>query len=243
MTAPVYIKELSQPKLNNPIIVEGFPGIGMVGPICASYMAEKLDMTLVGCLSSPKFPPISAIHDFKPVSPARIYASEKLNLIVLVSEFVIPANLVYPLTTEIITWAKKKKVKAIYSLAAIATPQPVNTIHGIASTAQMGELLKSKGVELIKEGATQGVSGVLVTECALEKIPAANIMVQTNQPMDPVAGARLLDKLSEITGIQINTKPLIDEGHKVEERMKQAMEKMQELHKGYKQMESNPMYG
>ncbi|MFH0922744.1 MAG: PAC2 family protein, partial [Candidatus Micrarchaeota archaeon] len=179
----------------------------------------------------------------KPVSPARVYASEKLNLVVLLSEFVIPANLVYYLTDEILAWSKKKKATAIYSMAAIATPDPKPTIHGIASTGKMAELLKGNGVDLIKEGATQGVSGVLVTRCAMEKFPAANLMVQTNKPMDPVATARLLDKMAEIIGFKLDTQPLVKEGEKVEERMKQAMDKMQELHKGYKQLESNPMYG
>ena len=243
MEPKVFIKELSQVKLNSPNIVEGFPGIGMVGPICASFMAEKLEMKLIACLSSPQFPPISAIHDYKPVSPARIYASEKYNLVVLLSEFVIPANLVYALTDEVLSWSKKKKAKAIYSLAAIASPQPKDTLHGIASTDKMAELLKSKGIDLIKEGATQGVSGVLVTRCAMEKFPAANIMVQTNKPMDPVAGARLIDKLEEILGFDLDTKPVIKEGEKVQERMKQAIEKMQEMNKGYQKMEANPMYG
>ena len=238
----VEIHETERVALKNPIIIEGFPGIGMVGTICASYLADKLGMKLVAHLSSSHFPPISAIHDYKPVSPARIYASEKHDLVVLFSEFVIPAEIVYPLSQEIIAWSKKKKAKAIYSLAAIATQEPKDTVHGIASTPEMGELLKKHGVELIKEGATQGVSGVLIAECAAQRFPAANIMVQTANPLDPVASARLLEKLSEIIGVPIDTKALIKEGEQVEARMKEAMEKMKALHSDYKAREENPMY-
>ena len=238
----VEIKEIEPVKLKAPIIIEGFPGIGMVGTICASYLADKLQMKLVGYLASSHFPPISAIHDYKPVSPARIYASEKYDLVVLFSEFVIPADIVFVLSQEIIAWAKKKKAKAIYSLAAIATQEPKETIHGIASTPEIAELLKKHGVELIKEGATQGVSGVLIAECAAQKMPAANIMVQTANPLDPAASARLLDKLSEIIGVPIETKELVKEGETVEARMREAMEKMKALHSDYKAREENPMY-
>ena len=239
----VEIKEIGAVKLNRPVIIEGFPGVGMVGTISASYLAENLGMKLIGYLTSNLFPPIAAIHDYRPVSPARIYASEKLNLVVLFSEFVIPAEIVFPLSEKIIEWAKKKNAAAIYSLAGIASEEPVQKIFGIASGQAMGEKLKASGIELIREGATQGVSGVLIAECASQNFPAANIMVQTNAPLDPAASAKLLDKLGELIGIKIETKALSTEGKKVEERMKEAMDKMKKMHAGYEELERSPMYG
>ncbi|HLD75815.1 MAG TPA: PAC2 family protein [Candidatus Norongarragalinales archaeon] len=153
----VNIREFEKLTLKNPVLIEGFPGVGMVGTISASYLAEKLGMKLIGCISSSHFPPLSAIHDYKPVYPARIYASKELNLIVLFSEFVIPADVVFALSSAILRYAKDKKASAIYSLAGIATDTPQDTFHGIASTPEIADLLKKNGVQLIKEGATQGV--------------------------------------------------------------------------------------
>ncbi|OIO27707.1 hypothetical protein COX86_02285 [Candidatus Micrarchaeota archaeon CG_4_10_14_0_2_um_filter_60_11] len=240
----VEIKECCKFKTKNPVIIEGFPGIGMIGTLSAAYLSGKMDMKLVGYVASSHFPPISAIHDYKPVSPARIYASEKHDLIVLFSEFVIPAEVVYELTQTILDYAKAKKARAIYSLAGIATQQPPTAaIHGIASTPKMSELLKKNGIELIKEGATQGVSGLLIAECASESYPAANILAETQLPMDPKAAASLLEKLSEIIGVPIDTVELRKEGNQIESKMKDAMEKIQALHQDYKRMETNPMYG
>jgi len=239
----VEIKEIEETRLKKPIIVEGFPGIGMVGTISASYLAEKLDMKLIGYLASNLFPPIAAIHEYKPVSPARIYASEKLNIIVLFSEFVIPSEIVFPLSEKIIEWAKKKNAAAIYSLAGIAAENPVEKIYGIASTPAMGETLKTKGIELIREGATQGVSGVLIAECASQQFPAANLMIQTNEPLDPKGSARLIAKLSELIGVKIETRALVTEGEKVEARMRDALDKMKKMHAGYTELEKSPMYG
>jgi uncharacterized protein len=242
VVALIEIREIEKIRLKNPIIIEGFPGIGMVGTISASYLSEKLGMKLAGYLASNHFPPVAAIHDYTPVSPARIYASEKHNLIVLFSEFVIPAEIVLPLTEKIIEWAQKKKARAIYSLAGVAVPETGKKIFGIASTKQMQDVLKKNGVELIKEGATQGVSGVLIAECAAKKINAANLMAQTQAPLDPGASAVLLDKLSEIIGIKVDTKPLATEGQKIEEKIKEALNKMKSMHDNYKEMEANPMY-
>ena len=239
----VVIRETKKLPLKKPVIIEGFPGIGMVGTICASYLAEKLQMELVGSMHSPHFPPISAIHDYKPVSPARIYASKKHNLIVLFSEFVIPAETVFGLSSAILDYARAKKASALYSLAAIAQPEPNDTIYGIASTPALGEQLKKNGVELIREGATQGVSGVLIAECAARSFPAANLMTQSAAPLDPRAAAKLLDKVSSMLKISINTTDLVKQADAVEQRMRQSMEKMKDLHSDYKQFEQNPMYG
>lgn len=240
----VEIKETEHLKLKNPIIVEGFPGIGMVGTISASFMADKLGMKIIGYFASSLFPPIAAIHDYKPVSPARIYASEKHNLIVIYSEFVIPAHIVYPLAQEIIAWARKHDAKAIYSLAGILNPQPDPTkIYGIASTPQMAESLKNAKVELIKEGATQGVSGVLIAEAAAEGFPAGNLMIQTNQPLDPRGSAALLNRFTELINIKLDTSPLITEAEKVESRMGEAMQRLQSMHKNYEELEQKRIYG
>ncbi|MDP2717494.1 MAG: PAC2 family protein [Candidatus Micrarchaeota archaeon] len=239
----VTLREIKKVAMKNSRIIEGFPGVGMVGTICASYLAEKMGMELVASLHSPGFPPISAIHDYTPMSPARIYASKKHNAYVLFSEFVIPANLVYALSQTIMDFAKAKKASALYSLAGIATPNPESRIYGIASTPALSDSLKKKGVEIIKEGATQGVSGLLIAECAARQFPAANLLVQTAAPLDPVASARLLDFLSGHLDLGVDTAALKKQGEKVQARIQESMDKLKALHQDYQKMEENPMNG
>jgi uncharacterized protein len=238
----IEIRETEKVKLRNAVMIEGFPGIGMIGTISASYLADKLGLRIIGYISSSHFPPIAAIHDFMPVSPARIYASEKYNLVVLFSEFVIPSEVAFALSQKILKYAKEKGVKEIYSLAGIASDSPQYKIYGIGSSKEMVERLKKAGIEVIKEGATQGVSGLLIAECACEKFPAANLLVQTSQPMEPKGSAKLLAKLSEIIKIPIDVKPLIAEGDVIEEKIRASMDKIKDLHQKYNEMEDNPAY-
>lgn len=239
----VDIKETAKVKLKNPVLIEGFPGVGMVGTISASYLAEKLDLQLIGYIQSTHFPPIVAIHNYAPMSPARIYASEKHDLLVLFSEFIVPAELVYALSQKILQYAQDKKARAVYSLAGIASPQPDGKIYGIASTKKMGDLLKKEGVELIREGATQGVSGVLIAEAASMNFPAANLLIQTVNPMEPAGSAKLLDKLSKIVGFEVDTSSLLKQGKDIQQKLKENMEKIKTLHTSYNEMEGNPAYG
>jgi len=154
----VDIREIEKVRLKNAIMIEGFPGIGMIGTISASYLADKLGMRIVGYISSSHFPPIAAIHDFVPVSPARIYASEKHNLVILFSEFVIPSEVAYALSQRILKYAKEKGVKEIYSLAGIASDKPTDKIYGIGSSKEMVDRLKKAGVEVIKEALARAES-------------------------------------------------------------------------------------
>ncbi len=237
------LRIVDKPKLKNPIIIEGFPGIGMIGTIASSYLAEQLGMKLIGYFSSPHFPPIAAIHDYVPVSPARIYASEEHDLVVIFSELVIPAPLVIPLSEQIINFAEKNNAKAIYSYAGIASQTPDDKTYVITSTKKLAEDMRKRKFEPVKEGATQGVSGVLIAECAAAKFPAVNFMVQTASPLDPRAAAKLIDKTLQLLDIQLDTRPLVQEAEKVESKLKEAMDKMKQMHSDYSKMQTNPMYG
>jgi uncharacterized protein (TIGR00162 family) len=50
------IKELTKVELKNPILVEGFPGLGMVGSIATEYLVRQLKAQKLAILHSPHFP-------------------------------------------------------------------------------------------------------------------------------------------------------------------------------------------
>ena len=54
---------IAKPKLKHPTLVEGFPGLGLVGTISASYLIEKLKMEPLGYITSDQFPPLAAVHN------------------------------------------------------------------------------------------------------------------------------------------------------------------------------------
>jgi uncharacterized protein len=230
----IEIKETKKLDFKKPVLIEGFPGVGMIGTISTFYLVEKLGLELIGEIVSSHFPPVTSIHNFKPLSPARIYGSADKDVIVLFSEFVIPAEIVYSLTNAIIDYADSKKVRTIYSFAGIGVENPPDTIYGIASTDSIGEELKKSGVSLIKEGATQGVSGVLISQCALRNFPAANLLIPTDKLLDPRSSARLLDSVKKMLGFDLNTDDLVKEADEVEKKIKGTFDKMKSMNQDYK---------
>lgn len=51
-----FIKELAKVELNSPILIEGLPGLGLVGKIATRYLVRKLGAEKFAYLYSPHFP-------------------------------------------------------------------------------------------------------------------------------------------------------------------------------------------
>ena len=241
----VKIVETAEFDLKKPTLIEGLPGLGLVGTIAATYLVDKLKMEQVGYIVSDKFPPIAAIHDNIPLHPARIYKSKKYNVVVLLSEFIIPLNVVYPLSSAILDWAISKKVGRIISLGGIVIHGEQDEVYGIASTPELVKELNGHGIKTIKEGATTGVNGVLLADCASRDFPAISLLAEAKENyMDPKGAALVIEALKRIMKLDIDTTDLVKESAVLEKRMTDVMDKAKAASKHYKAAEeTNPMYG
>jgi uncharacterized protein len=174
-----------------------------------------------------------------------VYKSKKHNIIVLFSEFIIPLNAVYPLSHAILEWADKKKVSKIISLGGIVIRGEQDEVFGIASTPALVKELNDKGIKTIKEGATTGVNGVLLAECASRSFPAVSLLAEAKQNyMDPRGAAMVIEALKQITGLDIDTTDLIKESAELEKKMSDIISKAKAASKQYKKAEElGPMYG
>jgi uncharacterized protein len=62
-----------EPSVKDPILIEGFPGIGLVGNIASQYIVHELDMTYLGAMNSKFFPPLAVLLGGVVNMPVRIY--------------------------------------------------------------------------------------------------------------------------------------------------------------------------
>ncbi|MCX8175038.1 MAG: PAC2 family protein [Candidatus Micrarchaeota archaeon] len=240
---------VSKPKLKNPVLVEGFPGLGLVGTISASYLVEKLKMEPLGYITGEQFPPLAAVHNHRPLYPARMYYSKKHNLIVFISEFVVPIGAVNELADKIYEFARKSKVRRIISLGGITIKGEQDTVYSIASLPSLSaELERIPTVKMIKEGATTGVTGVLLARGAVENYPIISLLAESQEGyMDPKAAAMVLEVLSRLLKISIDTTALENEAKEIDSKLKEMMGKAKTAHHEYKKVQENaslgPMYG
>lgn len=241
----VTIVETAKYDLKSPYIIEGFPGIGLVGTISANYLVEKLGMEPLGHVMCERFSPIASVHNYAPLHPARMYKSRKHNLVVLFSELVIPMNTIYPLSQVIFEWAKKHKARQIISLGGINIKGDQDTVYGIASLPELSRMIERKGVKLIREGVTTGVSGVLLADCATRNFPAISLLAEAHaEYMDPKGAAMVLNMLSKVINVKIDTHDLISQSKEIEGKVRQMLDQAKDVHEEYRKATAlGPMYG
>ncbi len=215
-------------------LVEGFPGAGLVGPMAASYMIEKLSMKNIGHIESDLFPPIAAVHDGLPMHTARIYADAKNKLVVVLSEFTIPQHVIYQLAAELLSFVRKAGISRIVSIGGMPSQKPSDAAYIIASQPSMTKEAAKQGLKPVNEGVIAGVSALLITGAKEFDIPTMDLLVEVNPLiMDPKYAEVAISGLSKLLGIKIDTAELESEAREVEARVRDMVKKAKETHEHY----------
>jgi len=238
----IEIHKLVNFKMKNPIMIVGLPGTGLVGSISASYLVDALNMDFVGYITSPEFAPLAAIHDYKPLPPARIHYSKKLNLLVVLSEMSIPIGASMDLASSVLALAKSVKAKSIISLGGIALKENPKALYAISTNDKLSEyFFAGDKCKKIREGATTGVSGVLLTMGVVEKFPVLLLLAEASEDyMDPGAASNILKLLSQYLKVDIDTKKLDKESKELASSLRDTVVKSKIP---YKKSSMGSMYG
>ncbi len=218
------IEELRKVKLKKGYLVVGFPSTGLVGSIATSYLVDSLGMELIGYISSDKFAPIAAIHNYNPMPPARIHYSKKNNLVVLLSETAIPVSVSTELAEKILDYSKRIDARVLISLGGISMNEKPDDVYVITSKEEFVKpLLKKTLAKKIKEGATTGVTAVLLSEGFLHNIPVVSFLAESAEEADPKAASNVLKTLSKFLSFPIDTSVLEGEANELAKRAKSKL--------------------
>ena len=229
--------------LNGYTLVEGFPGMGLVGTIATKFLSEKLQLQEVGFVDSSIFVPIVRVHEGLPVHPTRIYTDKKNKLVLLVSEQIVPQVFTDRLGKAIADWIQRKKIKRVISLSGIrAMPEKDGTekIYGIASDNDSKKILKDYDIEIIKEGITSGVTALMMLEFKDRAIEAFSLLGNVHIAADYQAAAAVIEKLNEMLGLSIDVKPLQKEAKETEKALVEHLQKLKEVSSEQQPLETQP---
>ncbi|MGC8629268.1 MAG: proteasome assembly chaperone family protein [Candidatus Micrarchaeia archaeon] len=228
------LKLFEDENLKGYTLIEGFPGAGLVGPMAASYIIEKLKMRYIGYIDSDLFPPITAVHEGVPMYTARIYADPVNKLAVVLSEFTIPTNAVHDLGQELLSFVRKYGIAKIISIGGMPSQQLSNNAYVIASDKELFEKALKSGMKPIEEGVIAGVSAILLTGAAQFNIPMIDILVEVNpEIMDPKYAEIAIGALNKLLNISIDLTELERETKEVEAKVREILKKTKETHEHY----------
>ena len=228
------------PEIKNPVFIEGYPGVGLVGHIAANFLAKELGMKMIGYVESPFIPPMALILEGKPNPPLRFYGRD--NLIVAVADIYVPPTLVNEIAKETVRYLKEMEAAKVISLGGIGIGffKEKMEVWGVGATEELNKELQEKGVKILQYGSIMGMSGKLLWEASRENLNAYVLLGETfgDRP-DPRAAANVVEALKSLTGIEISTEPLLKEAEMIEEQLRRMHEQMEQARKkAEKQYES-----
>jgi uncharacterized protein len=106
-------------RLNNPLLIAGFPGPGLVGSISTGFMIESLNMRQIACVESEYIMPGVIYVGGKLRHPFRLYANNKGTICVLVCETPILVQGIHRVLDAVMKWALDSKVTDVLVLEGI----------------------------------------------------------------------------------------------------------------------------
>ncbi|NYZ77434.1 proteasome assembly chaperone family protein [Candidatus Micrarchaeota archaeon] len=243
---PVELRRTADMKdLKKPTVVLGFPGTGLVGSVAASHLIDVLQLKFGGYITSSDFAPLAAIHDYTPMPAARLHYSEKYNIVVIISEMTIPVGSSKDLAEKILVFANSVKATSVVSLGGISLKEGGKEVYVVSSDLPIiKDVMKRKIAKPIKEGATTGVTGVLLAKGTLAKYPVTAFLAEASEEyLDPGAAVNVLKVLSRFLNIPIDTAGLEKEAKELSKGLKESIIKSRISKKGGTAAEGGSMYG
>jgi uncharacterized protein len=216
-------------KLKKPVVIEGFPGVGLVGSIAAKYLSQQTNAKQIGFIESPHLPPVSFIVKGEVYNPIRIYEAEKDNLIIVESEFPVPGKLVNEIGERLGDWSKEINAEKVICLEGINAPQSKSSTGVFAITSDHN-VKTPKSMKKVETGFMIGVSAALMLQCKEIKMPGLCLMAETHTSFpDGLAAAALIKELNKLLNLNVNTTALENEAKVFEEKIKSLVEKAKSL--------------
>ncbi len=208
------------------IILEGSPELGLIGNILGWLLVEQLKMKQIGFVDSKEFPPLAVLYNGVALHPFRIYSSD--NIVLFLSDFIIPPNVAYDMANGIVSWAEKNNAKEIITFNSVVVREKSGQIAAAANSPEAVKTYADMDIPIMPFGNINGLSGTLMTRSMLKGIPASCLFAEVlNQFPDPRAAATMVETLNKKLDIKIESEPLLKEAEEIESRLKELANTVQ----------------
>jgi uncharacterized protein len=205
--------------IEDAIVLEGSPGAGLIGNIVGWLLVDSLNMREIGYIESKYFPPLAVLYKGVALHPFRIY--EGNGLVLFLSDFIVPQEVVFDMTNAIVDWMDKNNSKELITFNSALVPEKANPAGAVANSTTALDKLKEKEFPIMQMGNITGVSGTILTQTAKKNIPATCILAETlTQYPDPRAAAEAIKGLNKLLDMDIDYESLIKEAQDIESRLK-----------------------
>lgn len=218
--------------LDDPFLVEGLPGLGLVGKIATDHLVRELEMTHYASVHCDGLPRIGVYHqdddDLKP--PVRLYAAPDHDLLALQSEVPVSGSAAPEFAVCVSSWLDEEGVTPIYLSGRPADKDSFPELYGVA-TGDGSRHLDDAGIVPPREtGFISGPTGALLNRAAEVDLDSVGLVVESNPQFPDPEAARALIKngIAPITDVAVDVDSLVEQAEEIREQREQLAQRMQQ---------------
>lgn len=218
-----------KPELNNPVMIEGLPGVGNVGKLAAEHMVDQLKAVKFVEIFSKYFPPQVLVSDsgvIKLVSNEMYYVKRPNagnDLVILIGDYQgLTPDGQYELSDRTLKVAQELGVKMTFTLGGYGLGKLIENprVLGAVTEAPLVEEMKQYGVTFSKGEPGSGIvgaSGLLLGLGKILGIRSVCLMGETSGYfVDPKAAQAVLEVLSRILKMELDFTDLEDKAQQID---------------------------
>jgi len=227
-----------KPKLNDPIMIEGLPGIGNVGKLAVEHLIDSIKAKKFAEIYSKDFPPQVFINSDGTIELVNnefyYWKAKKKNqrdLILLTGDYQgLSSQGQYELVEKILDISQEFGVKEMYTLGGYGLGQEIEEPQVLCATTDKSLVKKMKefGAVFKKNepgGGIVGASGLLLGLGKLRGIDGTCFMGETpGYLVDPKSAKAVLKILIKITNVDVSLSALERKAKEIEQIAHQLRE-------------------
>jgi uncharacterized protein len=221
--------------LEEPVLVEGLPGVGLVGKIATDHVVAAHSLDPVGFVDCDGLPKIAVYGEgeHEVASPVRIYADRERNVLALQSDVPVSRQAAPDFAETLIDWIETVGARPLFLSGQPleeAQPDAVPSVYGVA-TGDAGTALADHEIEApVERGAIGGPTGALVNRASHRGLDGWALIVESDpQFPDPAAARQLITRgIEPIAAISVATDDLVERAEEIRSQKESLAKRMQQ---------------
>jgi len=245
-----HIDVVAEREFDDPVLVEGLPGVGLVGKIVADHLVDTLEMELYATVHCDALPPaaVYTAGERAITTPVRLYASPEDDLLVLQSDVPVSPTAAEEFADCIDGWFRDEGVVPLYIVGlgrdAGDDDPDLPTLCGVAVDDGAALLEGIDVPEPASAGLVSGPTGALLAHALETGLPSVGLVVEVDpQFPDPVAARVVLEEaVGPIAGVDVAVETLDEQAERIQQAKAQLAAQIRQQDENVTQAQQLRMY-
>jgi len=233
--------------LDEPTLVDGFPGVGLVGKIATDHLIDAHEMVHYANVHCDGLPRVAVYHESDPslTTPVRLYAEPERNLVALRSDVPVSPGAATEVAGCLDSWfAETRTFPVFLSGLGREKGEAPPDLYGIATGDGADTLGRADVEEPPESGLVSGPTGAMLAESLERGRDAVGLVVESDPQFPDPEAARILirDGIDPIAGTETPTDGLVDQATEIRDAKQAFAKRMQEATEESSQAEPLKMF-